>query len=279
MSQAEEAPLRMIRLPLETRRLHSLWQRRRLLPHRFDAGYLVHCLLGELFQDIAPRPFSLPPEAPPHGASQTAARQRPVTLPVLAYSRYPLAALEEHARAFAEPSLYQAVLWRGTAEKPMPESWPAGRRLGFALRACPVVRIGSGRPGRADGGRGVEVDAFLARCWRAEDARTAEQKASGFRPLVDRGAVYRDWLAEQLERRGGARLIQADLARFQLEPLVRRTQGEQRKTRDGWRPDAHFHGLLEVTDEDGFARLLAGGIGRHRAFGFGMLLLRPAGEA
>ena len=35
-------------------------------------------------------------------------------------------------------------------------------------------------------------------------------------------------------------------------------------------------GTLTVGDPDAFSRLLARGIGRHRAFGFGMLLLRPA---
>jgi CRISPR system Cascade subunit CasE len=34
-------------------------------------------------------------------------------------------------------------------------------------------------------------------------------------------------------------------------------------------------GILEVTGGEAFARLLARGVGRHRAFGFGMLLLKP----
>jgi CRISPR system Cascade subunit CasE len=42
------------------------------------------------------------------------------------------------------------------------------------------------------------------------------------------------------------------------------------------RPNAVLEGTLTVGDPDAFARLLARGIGRHRAFGFGMLLLKPA---
>jgi CRISPR system Cascade subunit CasE len=34
-------------------------------------------------------------------------------------------------------------------------------------------------------------------------------------------------------------------------------------------------GALRVADEAGFAGAIARGIGRHRAFGFGMLLLAP----
>jgi CRISPR system Cascade subunit CasE len=41
-------------------------------------------------------------------------------------------------------------------------------------------------------------------------------------------------------------------------------------------PDASFEGVLTVAEPGAFALLLARGIGRHRAFGFGMVLLRPA---
>ncbi len=41
-------------------------------------------------------------------------------------------------------------------------------------------------------------------------------------------------------------------------------------------PDVSFTGVLTVADPDRFATLLAHGVGRHAAFGFGMLLLKPA---
>ena len=41
-------------------------------------------------------------------------------------------------------------------------------------------------------------------------------------------------------------------------------------------PDALMRGELTVTDGTAFACLLKKGIGRHRAYGYGMLLLRPA---
>ncbi|MDD4944986.1 MAG: type I-E CRISPR-associated protein Cas6/Cse3/CasE [Rhodoferax sp.] len=34
-------------------------------------------------------------------------------------------------------------------------------------------------------------------------------------------------------------------------------------------------GQMRVTDPQAFAQLLANGLGRHRTFGFGLLLLRP----
>jgi len=51
--------------------------------------------------------------------------------------------------------------------------------------------------------------------------------------------------------------------------------GGKVKQRGVERPDALFTGELTIRDAEAFARLLARGIGRHRAFGFGMLLLRP----
>jgi CRISPR system Cascade subunit CasE len=36
-----------------------------------------------------------------------------------------------------------------------------------------------------------------------------------------------------------------------------------------------LRGELTVADPDAFSALLARGVGRHRAFGYGMLLLRP----
>ena len=39
-----------------------------------------------------------------------------------------------------------------------------------------------------------------------------------------------------------------------------------------------MRGILAITDPTAFADLLARGVGRHRAYGYGMLLLRPARE-
>ena len=39
-----------------------------------------------------------------------------------------------------------------------------------------------------------------------------------------------------------------------------------------------MRGVLTITDPDAFAQLLARGVGRHRSYGYGMLLLRPPGK-
>jgi len=40
-------------------------------------------------------------------------------------------------------------------------------------------------------------------------------------------------------------------------------------------PDAIVHGVLVIHDPAAFSALLVRGVGRHRAYGYGMLLLRP----
>jgi CRISPR system Cascade subunit CasE len=40
-------------------------------------------------------------------------------------------------------------------------------------------------------------------------------------------------------------------------------------------PDATIHGTLTVTDPGVFTKFLARGVARHRAYGYGMLLLHP----
>ena len=81
--------------------------------------------------------------------------------------------------------------------------------------------------------------------------------------------VYSDWLEEQIRRRG-AQLDEVSLKSFQRTRIIRR-----RGSRPIEGPNAVMSGVLTVTDGEKFAKLLARGIGRHRAYGYGMLLLRP----
>ena len=106
----------------------------------------------------------------------------------------------------------------------------------------------------------------------------------GEMPLT-REQVYAQWLADHLKTRsrqdqgkdlplkGGANLDteSVTLVSFQRTRAHRKLH---RRHIEG--PDAVMRGILTVTDPDAFAETLAHGIGRHRAYGYGMLLLRPA---
>ena len=241
-------PLFLHQLLLDTSLLVGHAKRRRLPTWDLDEGYLVHSVLGEAFGELRPQPYAI-----------TGSGGRYLT--VLGYSAVDSVTLRQQADLYANPSIHQIFPWdRIPSSKPMPTDWRPGQRLGFELRVCPVVRVGNTHPHFRPG---AEVDAFLA-----------EASKQGEDGGLDRQAVYRSWLDTQLETHGGARVERAEQSRFELGKHTRRTQGKERKARHQTRPDATFHGVLEVTDSLTFHTLLARGVGRHRAFGFGMILLR-----
>jgi CRISPR system Cascade subunit CasE len=91
--------------------------------------------------------------------------------------------------------------------------------------------------------------------------------------------VYRAWLEEELAKEAAATILDATMTNFRLGRMHRRTQGADRKASKTERPDVTLEGILEVGNTEAFARRLARGVGRHRAFGFGMMLLKPARAA
>ena len=256
MSEAmTEVALQMVKLVLDGRRLEGLAHARGLRGSRSgggtDGGYVVHCALGELFGEHAPEVFSIE-------------RASPLGVEVLAYAEVGRQTLQEMASAFAAPEIYELCRWEAAASKPMPTRFPEGMRLGYEVRACPVVRLsGQGPGGRKK--KGAEVDAYLAACWRAEDDTA-----------VDREEVYRGWFAGQLERRKGAHALGVKMKNFQLARMMRRTQRPDRKAHTIKRPSVILMGQLEVTNSEAFSELLARGIGRHKSFGFGMIKIHRA---
>jgi CRISPR system Cascade subunit CasE len=181
------------------------------------------------------------------------------------YSPATAAELVEHARAFGDPSLLAAIGdLEAVVSKAMPRIEP-GRRIGFLLRASPVVRLATAKNGHS---AGAEIDAFLARCF-----------AGSKETVVSREEVYRDWLASRLndESKTGVSVEHIRVAAFSRERFVRRTQGDERKASRLERPDVRFEGTLVVVDSERLNSWLAHGVGRHRAFGFGAVILVPPG--
>lgn len=236
--------LNMVKLAVN-RRPMAFWARSVGID-KADIGYQVHSLLAAAFGEAMPRPFSLRlPQRPDIDAD-------PTPFSVMGYSKGSESELRARLAETSEPDVAAAVGGE-LYVKPMPESWQTGRIFAFETRICPVRRFCT------DKGRG-EHDAFVA------EVRKRQRDEP-----VDRARVYLDWLRE---RARGCDIIQADMAGFRQQSLYRRDR--DRKLRQILLPDALFHGLLRVTDAEAFAGLVASGLGRHRAFGYGMLLLRAA---
>lgn len=215
--------------------------RRRGLPMRdLDTGYLVHSWLEGAFGEGVVRPFAVVKEVDG-------------VLRLRGYSALSADELRDRAQRFGDLDGVSEAEWDTLRGRPLPDEWPSGLRAGFEVRVCPTVRTS---------GTGEEIDAFLAA------VRTA-----GDQPVGTREEVYGRWLAAALERSGGATVESASVVSFRLARMLRRTQGASRESRRPMFPDVRMEGTLSVRDSAAFQALLARGVGRHRAFGFGMLLL------
>jgi CRISPR system Cascade subunit CasE len=250
----------MVRLALDPAGLARIERSQRLPPRHGDLGYAVHAALAGLFGEGVLQPYRV--QNNPRGGE----------IPVLAYSPQGADALRARAETFADPEFHAACRWDEFATKPMPISWERGARLGFEVRVCPVVRLASAIETETREGekrvyrRRAEIDVWVHRRWLRETAGATTEGREG---------IYRQWLAERLAP--AAELLAARLKSFRRLQLVRKDHQAQRHARVFDRPDALFVGDLEVRDAAAFQRLLASGVGRHCAYGFGMLLLRPSG--
>ena len=216
------------------------------LGHVEDGGYIMHAVLRALFGDLAVRPFVV------HEGLRR--------LVLLGYGASDHHRMAEQAKAAADPLALEAIDLASMCSKTMPSSWRAGAIYRFETRVCPIVRMS----GRSIGEEPREVDAFLHRCLQV-----------GRDTPVDRELVYRDWLARELTRNGVAKLLNSRVIRFQRQRLVRRDRsGAESVLRRCERPDATLAGTLEVVVSEAFGSLIRRGLGRHRGFGFGMMLLR-----
>lgn len=228
----------LLHAPVERRAFVQWASSRNVAPQGVvDDGLALHILLSALFGKGVLQPFRL--FMPAQGEWS-----------LYAYAAQPLEALLSLAETVAPPEMLAVLPLARWRAKAMPTSLAIGARLGFDLRARPVRR----------GAR--EWDAYQ---WEGETqhAGNPEGMAKAGRT---RELVYRAWLQERF---GDAATIETcRLTAFQ----------RQRVWRNGQRlegPDATLQGTLVLREEAEFLRLLAQGVGRHRAYGFGMLMLRP----
>ena len=234
--------LQMVRAEIRGRELQRWMGGRRLQ----DTDHAMHCLLVECFGELAPAPY------------RVIMQQNGLTGVLYGYGPADADQLRAAADIFADP-LEAGILPRASLDsKPMPTDWAADKRLGFEIRIRPIIRKGRGSGRHRD-----EQDAFQ---------QIAEGYAKGEMPLT-REEVYARWLAERMARDGAAQLSteQTRLVAFQR---VRSFRKRHARYVEG--PDAVMRGNLTIGDPAAFATLLSRGIGRHRAYGYGMLLLRPA---
>lgn len=229
----------------------------------FDEGYALHVLLATVFGKAALQPFRT---FRPAKASKGT---------LYAYSDLEKAELRNAAQAVAPPDCADVLELGRLRTKLMPTPLPVGVRLGFDIRVRPVRRIARDirdtQAARKVIRKGSELDAFRLELlrqspdgWRAATKVSREPGSE-----LSREGVYGQWLAERLAGAAEVDVESCRLASFRRCKTIRGSGPGP----EG--PDAVLHGECTVRGADEFAARVRKGVGRHRAFGYGMLILRP----
>lgn len=247
----------LVHIPCDMRYL-KLWGARRNLIVKgvFDEGFALHKLLSESFGARVLQPFRL--------FSSLRGRQGSI----YAYCNTNASELRDLAQSFALPEVQKVLDFNQLRSKKMPSRLRDNQRLGFDIRVRPIRRSRlefnskSGAQGERRSSRS-EIDSYV---WEHTHSNSNRQGSTSSQELT-RELVYRNWM---LERLGSAAILEGcSLHSFKRSTVVR---GDFSLTEG---PDVVLHGTISVQDSDLFKYLLKNGVGRHRAFGYGMLLLRP----
>ena len=217
------------------------WSGRRALTigGAFDPGHACHVLLSALFGKAAFQPFRL--FAPQRGDWS-----------IYGVSQQSLEELQATANMVAPPEMLGILDMVGARSKTLPESFAQGLRIGFDITMSPTRRKGSS-----------ERDAFTC-----EALHRFPESPDGMRNAgIGREDVYRKWFAEKI-------LGAADLEIFRMVSYQRRVMIRSGSKVHG--PEAIFQGTLRVLDPVAFGAIVHAGLGRGRAYGYGLMLLRPA---
>lgn len=242
--------LHLIKVPLRADKLNAIAARRGLRARHLDEGYLVHCVLTELWQEFSPAPFML--------------KGRGRAVDVWGYSPVAADALVTRAVEFGDPQLLAAFDGIDSISSKIMPRFPVGRLVGFLTRVCPVVRLAKNSNGHK---AGAEMDAYVAKLFATDDRRPSREE------------VYTSWFRDRLgdATTSGVEIVRLAISGMNRRRLLRRTQGVKREAHLLERPDVHIEGDLKIVDPEAWLRTLARGVGRHKAFGFGAILVVPPG--
>jgi CRISPR system Cascade subunit CasE len=149
-------------------------------------------------------------------------------------------------------------LWR-VESKPYAPAISDGQRLGFTLRANATLS----RSKPVEGGEAGRHDVVMAAMKREKISREKAIDTAG-----------RAWLDRQAARNGFA--INAEALRIGAYTRHEFSRGSGRANVIA---TLDYDGLLTVTDAAKFRAALINGIGRGKAFGFGLLLIRRPGQS
>lgn len=139
----------------------------------------------------------------------------------------------------------------------------AGDRLAYTLRANPTLMLKSGRPGQ----RGQRVDVLMH--------AKAQAKAEGESEIAQiQQTSAQNWLMnpKRQDRLGVAFLALPEVTEHQQHQVYKSRGNNHKPIRF---TSVNYRGVLSVTDPARFLEALGQGIGRAKAMGCGLMMIRP----
>jgi CRISPR system Cascade subunit CasE len=228
----------LIHIPVSMNKL-SEWSAQRGM--RTEAGpdirRVLHHLVDECFGQSVLKPFRM------YTTSGTAA--------LYGYCSTPCSDLIETSQIIACPDTLAVLDVSKIREKKMPSEWQSGKRIGFDVCTIPVRRAA---------GSNKEIDTYIRDVNKWKDSKDSAAPS--------REESYLTWLDERF---GGAADIVREVTNFRAKSVATKRKGEVIR-----RTEATFQGDLIIKDPQLFAEKIAGGIGRHKSYGYGMIILRGA---
>lgn len=209
---------------------------------RPDIRASLHHLLDETFGQSVMKPYRIYKN--PKDPSRSS---------IYGYSKKTRNDLVQMSNMIACPNALEVINVEDIRAKAMPANWKSGAILGFDVCTVPV---------RRRKGSGKEIDVHVLDLQRLQGAPDSEKPTQA--------ESYLNWLQEKF---GDAAEVIADTVAYRSTPVATKRKKTQVKV-----PETTFMGNMKIKDPDAFAQMLENGIGRHKSYGYGMVMLRGPNE-
>ena len=209
-----------------------------------DPDRTAHCLVVESFgRNRMPKPFVI----------KTRLRDGELKGTLLAYTQ--LTAQELRNAASQHQKLAHSAVMDPSSINTVgvPDQWSEGQSIHFEVRIRPTKRSSN----RDAGHPKSEQDIYL-----------------GSEENSNRAETYCRWLTNLIRRQGGLQTTPDTMVMTQFAMRRVRRQNSSQWTTG---PDATIVGTAIVVNPDRVKTALTSGLGRHKGYGYGMLLIRPSG--
>lgn len=148
--------------------------------------------------------------------------------------------------------------------KPFQPKLRKGDRLAYSLRANPTRMLKAGEPGK----RGQRVDVLMHAKHQVRDRADVDMEE------IQQQAA-RDWLMEpQRQERLGLKFMTEPQVTEHCQHQVYKSRARPGRSKPIQFTSVNYQGVLEVVDPERFVTQVAHGIGRAKAMGCGLMLVR-----